>query len=154
MQRAIQYIVLAGLLGFVVVFVGRGLVALTGEATIVGQFGPDAPRGGCPQTDNCVSSYATEQPWAIDPLPCDADPATALAVATEHILDLGDVEQVGDGQFIAYSRIFRFPDDVRIEASSRGVEVLSSSRLGAGDLGVNRNRVEVLREEMLLDPRC
>ena len=44
------------------------------------------------------------------------------------------------------SMIFRFPDDLEILKLPRQkiVQVRSASRIGLGDLGVNRNRVETL----------
>lgn len=154
-QRFVQMavLVLAGV--FALLVVGRGLVYFTGDNSIVGQFSAEGPRGGCPQTDNCVSSYASEPPWAIDPIACAASPSDALTVFHDAVTGLGNVEVVTPGaSYIAYSRLFRFPDDVRVDVSTRGLEVLSSSRLGAGDMGVNRSRVEDLRATITSDPRC
>lgn len=154
-QRTVQGVVLTALVIAALFVVGRGLVYLTGDNSIVSGLGEDAPRGGCPQTDNCVSSHATQAPWAIEPLACDAGATTALAAAHDAIMASGDVEEVQPQEsYIAYSRLMRFPDDVRIAPSGRGVEILSSSRLGAGDLGVNRRRVESVREAMAADDRC
>ena len=45
------------------------------------------------------------------------------------------------------SRFFRFIDDVELrDAGDRVVHVRSSSRVGHSDMGVNRKRVEALRE--------
>lgn len=154
-QRFVQGAVLLALVVVALFVLGRGLVFVTGGNSIVGRFAEGAPRGGCPQTDNCVSSHATDDPWAIDPIACDATADEALAAFDAAVTDLPDVEVVEAGSsYVVYSRIFRFPDDVRVEASSRGLEVLSASRLGAGDLGVNRARVERLREAVAEDARC
>lgn len=154
-QRTIQSIllVLAGVVALL--FVGRGLVAFTGDNPIIGQFSAEAARGGCPQTDNCVSSLTDEQPWAIEPLACQATGIEAASVVHDAVLALSDVEVMTAGErYVVRSRLLRFPDDLLFQQSSRGIEVLSSSRLGAGDMGVNRSRVETLRVTIEGDPRC
>ena len=49
------------------------------------------------------------------------------------------------------SRIFRFVDDLELLRSETGdrVDVRSASRVGYGDWGVNRARVESLREALV-----
>ncbi len=48
------------------------------------------------------------------------------------------------------SRIFRFVDDVEfvLVPEQKTVHVRSASRTGSGDLGVNRRRVERLRDQL------
>lgn len=154
-QRTIQSIllVLAGIAALL--FLGRGLVAFTGDNPIIGQFAAEAARGGCPQTDNCVSSLTDEQPWAIDALACEATGVELASVVHDAVLTLHGVEVVSTGErYVVRSRLLRFPDDLLFQPSGRGIEVLSSSRLGAGDMGVNRSRVETLRLAVERDPRC
>lgn len=153
-QRTLQSIMLGVIVIAALVFVGRGLVYVTGGNAIVGAFS-ESERGGCPQTDNCVSSYATGEQWAIDPIACTAPRDQIAAVGHDAVVALGNVEVIEPGaSYIARSRLLRFPDDVRLETSSRGLEVLSSSRLGAGDMGVNRGRVETIRDTVAADLRC
>jgi uncharacterized protein (DUF1499 family) len=49
------------------------------------------------------------------------------------------------------SLIFRFVDDLELQSSEAGdrVDVRSASRVGYGDMGVNRKRVEALREALV-----
>ena len=49
------------------------------------------------------------------------------------------------------SRIFRFIDDVEflVNEDKKIIEVRSASRVGYGDFGVNRKRVEMLRNQYL-----
>jgi len=51
---------------------------------------------------------------------------------------------------VVSSLIFRFPDDLEIlKLPSKGIiQVRSASRLGLGDLGVNRNRIEYLYSQL------
>ena len=53
----------------------------------------------------------------------------------------------------ARSRIFRFVDDVDfvLDVRESVIHVRSASRVGHGDLGVNRRRVEQIRSALLGD---
>jgi uncharacterized protein (DUF1499 family) len=139
----------------VAVLAARAFIAATADQPAHGAFTATAPRGGCPTTPNCVSSYATEAPWAVEPLACDAPTGTALAVVHDAVLGLDRVDVVERGRrYVVRTRVLRFPDDLLVEPSERGLEVLSASRLGASDLGVNRARVESLRDAVAADGRC
>ena len=142
-------VVLAALL-----FLGRLVVGVVGAQPVMTGMNPDSERGGCPSTPNCVSTFATEEVHAIEPITCEADSETARAVFEDAIESLPQVEQLSDTSWVVRSRIMRFPDDVRIAVSERGIEVFSASRLGSGDMGVNRRRVEGLRELVTADERC
>ena len=137
-----------------VFFVGRFVVSVVGDEPVMLGLSQSTERGGCPGTPNCVSSYASTPEHAIDPIACDAPTDTAIEVFADAIDTLPDVERRNETSWVVYSRVFRFPDDVMIEISERGIEVYSASRLGSGDLGVNRSRIEQLREVIADDPRC
>lgn len=137
-----------------ILFLGRLVVGVVGGEPGMLGLNPGAERGGCPGTPNCVSSYAQTPEHAIDPIACEADTDTAVAAFADAIDTLRSVERLGDTHWVVYSRLFRFPDDVRISVSERGIEVFSASRLGAGDMGVNRRRIEKLREVLADDERC
>ena len=49
------------------------------------------------------------------------------------------------------SKIFSFVDDVEflLDNEEQVIHVRSASRVGYGDLGVNRDRVELIREEFM-----
>jgi len=52
---------------------------------------------------------------------------------------------------VCRSLIFRFPDDLEIlKLPNEGlIEVRSASRIGLGDLGVNRNRVNLIHNRLM-----
>lgn len=137
-----------------VYFLGRLVVGVVAAEPGILGLNASAERGGCPGTPNCVSSYAETPEHQIDPIACAADSPTAIAAFADAIDTLPGVERLGDTHWVVYSRIFRFPDDVRIQVSERGIEIFSASRLGSGDFGVNRDRVEQLREILAEDERC
>lgn len=114
------------------------LVACAGAAP---QNGPFAP---CPNSPNCVSSLATDSTHQIDPLPAgDLDRLQALVLSLPRT---ALVERTGDYLHVTFTtRLMRFVDDVEFRVAGDHIDVRSASRVGKGDLGVNRARVEELR---------
>lgn len=112
----------------------------------------------CPTSPNCVSSYApADDPMhAIAALPLPNEPAIDALVAALESLPRVEILVRDDGYIHATqrSRIFRFVDDIelRIDRDASVVHVRSASRVGYGDMGVNRERVEELRR-ILSDSR-
>lgn len=153
-ENVVRIALVVGLVVAAVFFLGRLIVGFVGGQPPLLGMNAAAERGGCPGTPNCVSSLATTPEHAIDPIACAAPSDTAIAVFADAIDTLPDVDRRTETAWVVYSRIFRFPDDVTIQTSARGIEVYSASRLGSGDLGVNRRRVEALRMIIEDDPRC
>lgn len=102
-----------------------------------------------PSSPNCVSSRAPagDRQHYIAPLPA-ADVARVKAVMAE----LPRAELVEEeGPYLRYvvsTRWLGFKDDVELEVGPDAVHVRSASRVGYGDLGVNRKRVEALRKAL------
>ena len=111
----------------------------------------------CPNTPNCVSSDARDSKHYVAPFAVrDASDATWQGVkrAVSRLPRTKIVED--DGNYVraeATSLIFRFVDDLELHfrRDQRLVGVRSASRVGSGDLGVNRRRVEKLRELLRAD---
>jgi uncharacterized protein (DUF1499 family) len=102
----------------------------------------------CPDSPNCVSSFEQRDSHAIAPLTGNI---SAVRAALEQMP--GAVIVTDDGNYIHAeftSRLMGFVDDVEFLAdpASGQVHVRSASRLGHSDLGVNRERVESIREMM------
>jgi len=152
--RFVKIVIGIALVLVTLLLVGRLIVNVAGREPFDFGLDAEADRGGCPGTPNCVSTYAVTTEHAIDPIQCHADSSTAVAVFADAIETLPDIERTGSQAWIVYSRIMKFPDDVRIDVTRRGIEVISASRLGSSDLGVNRRRVEHLRELITADERC
>jgi uncharacterized protein (DUF1499 family) len=105
----------------------------------------------CPDTPNCVSSEVGTapdklvQPFAAPSGRADFARLAALVAAWPRT----EVITTSDGYLHAESTslLLRFKDDVefRLDSDARVIHVRSASRLGKGDLGVNRKRVEGLR---------
>lgn len=153
--RILKVVVYGGLIVAGILLLGRLVVGFVGGQPPLLGMNSDTERGGCPGTPNCVSSFASTPEHAIEPIACDAaSQEDAIAAFADAMDTLPDLERTSDTSWIVYSRVFRFPDDVRIQVSNRGIEVYSASRLGAGDLGVNRARMEQMRELVAADVRC
>jgi len=125
-----------------------GLAIGSGRA----QPGPDGPLPPCPTTPNCVSSEAdpADRIHFVPPLPLPdgLDPIAALD-AFEAIVRAEPRTEVIDRtplrlQAIDRTRWLRFVDDVeaRVDVEARLLHVRSASRVGGGDMGANRRRVE------------
>lgn len=111
----------------------------------------------CPAKPNCVSSQASDPQQRIAPLLVTGTPAQVQA---QLLQVLGDIERakvvvIRDDYISAEvtSKIFRFVDDVVFYFPATGstetvVQVRSASRLGHSDLGVNRKRVELIRDRL------
>lgn len=109
----------------------------------------------CPDKPNCVSSQASNQAHAIDPFIYSGSAMEAMrrlktALATENRITVVR-EQGGYLHVEARSLVFRFVDDVEflIDAGQSLIHVRSASRTGYSDLGVNRRRVERIRQAFM-----
>jgi len=106
----------------------------------------------CPPTPNCVcSELSDDSEHFIEPIVLTS---TGLAVQQARLAGMlramgGQVGVVQDGYLSATftSALFGFVDDleIRIDAVAGLAQVRSASRVGRGDAGVNRRRVERLR---------
>jgi uncharacterized protein (DUF1499 family) len=105
----------------------------------------------CPGTPNCVCTF-DEGTAAIDPLTFSDSADTAWErlkkIVREHprtviVTDEGDYLHAE-----CTSLIFRFVDDLEfaLDREHRRIHVRSASRAGRSDFGVNRARVEAIRE--------
>lgn len=109
----------------------------------------------CPSTPNCVSSYAQDKAHYIAPLSYTVSDETAwqTVVRTVKSLPRNKIIQQSDGhlRLEVVTMIFRFVDDVDLvlDAENNKIQIRSASRVGYGDFGVNRRRVERIRKLFL-----
>jgi len=106
----------------------------------------------CPGKPNCVSSQAQDEPHRIAPLPFQGTAHSALqrlksilmAMPRTRIVQMTEAYLRAEAE----SRVFGFVDDVEIyvDAAAGLVHIRSASRIGYSDLGVNRQRVEAIRQ--------
>lgn len=115
------------------------------------------------KTPNSVSSQASLYPdhpqraYAdIAPLPLNGDAAATLARIGNIVeaMEGGEIVKREPGYLYAQftTRIMRYVDDAEFwfDPNAGVIQVRSSSRLGSSDLGVNRKRIEFIRQKLIL----
>ena len=108
----------------------------------------------CPSTPNCVSSQSQDAEHYIEPLTYQGDNYRDAMIRLKEIITnqprsyiVGESDNYLYAQFT--SQWLGFVDDVEFYANPDKpgvIEVRSASRLGESDLGVNRERIETLRQ--------
>jgi uncharacterized protein (DUF1499 family) len=106
----------------------------------------------CPSTPNCVSSDAADDAHAVPQFQLVVPPDEgwrAVRTAIEGLPRTKIVSSTDDYLHAECSRaVFGFVDDLELHLrpAEKLIAVRSAARLGYSDLGVNRKRVESLRE--------
>lgn len=105
----------------------------------------------CPGPGNCVCSEHPDQDAVIAPLAYHGEPEDAWQTVRDAVLETGGhIVDLTDLYLHATytSRLFRFVDDLelRLDRQTGVIHVRSASRVGRSDFGVNRKRVERLRQ--------
>lgn len=112
----------------------------------------------CPDSPNCVSTFAEDEEHGITPLTYEGSSDEAKARLLSVIQDMPRTQIVEDDRDYIHaeftSRIFRFVDDVefQIDPENNVIHFRSASRAGRGDMGANRNRMEAIREAFSTAP--
>ncbi|MDA1186125.1 MAG: DUF1499 domain-containing protein [Acidobacteria bacterium] len=105
----------------------------------------------CSHRPNCVSSDATDAPHAISPLVLRISPPEGWAAARIALAELPRTRVIAaTADYLraeSSSALLGFVDDVELHlrAEEGLIAVRSASRLGFGDMGVNRRRIDMLR---------
>ena len=111
-----------------------------------GRFAP------CPSSPNCVSCLASDDAHRIAPLPFSGSAAAAVDRLKAIVTSLPRASVVTATETYLHaefrSAVFRFVDDAEFYAdeSAGVIQVRSAARAGTSDLGVNRKRIETIRE--------
>lgn len=110
----------------------------------------------CPDGDNCVLSTSDTEPHAIPPLACPQADIALLADEIAGEVPRTRIDSVTSdyAHLTSRSLVFGFVDDVELLAQDDVVHVRSASRLGRNDLGVNRDRVEQIRDRLTTSQAC
>jgi len=108
----------------------------------------------CPSSPHCVSSLATNERHAIEPLRYVGSPVAArekLARVLGRMASLGYAVVLSEGDYLRAthtSKRMKYVDDMEFVFSQSQVGVIhvrSSSRIGYADGGANRRHVEEVR---------
>jgi Uncharacterized protein conserved in bacteria len=110
------------------------------------------PLAPCPSSPNCVSTQAQDQEHAIEPFRYQKSLVEAKEALKAIVLSLSRTELVEEDEtYLHYeftSLLLRFVDDVEFsfDDETKTIHFRSASRIGYGDLGVNRRRMEEVRK--------
>jgi uncharacterized protein (DUF1499 family) len=105
-----------------------------------------------PGKPNCVSSLATDAEHRVEPLELRGDVGAARATLEQIVADLPrSVLLAEDDAYLRFqfsSFVFRFKDDLEFHLvpADGVIHLRAAARVGHSDFGVNRRRVEVVRE--------
>ncbi|MGL1832213.1 DUF1499 domain-containing protein [Rhodocyclaceae bacterium SMB388] len=105
----------------------------------------------CPSSPNCASSLAQDSSHRVEPFRYTGNRDAARARLLAAIGTLSGERIVRDDADYLHvevtTQIMRFVDDLEFHFVGDGlIHVRSASRVGHSDLGVNRKRVEALRQ--------
>ncbi len=107
-----------------------------------GRFAP------CPASPNCVSTFASDADHHIDPLPLGNNLPQAKVRMYNVITAMPRVRVISNTPTYIHAEfrtaVWRFVDDVEFyfDEENGVIQMKSASRLGYGDAGVNRARME------------
>jgi uncharacterized protein (DUF1499 family) len=107
----------------------------------------------CPSSPNCVSTLAPPEDsrHAIAPYPYRKSQVDVKEVLKATVAGLPRTKLVEEEEaYLHYeftSRLLRFVDDVEflLDDATKTIHFRSASRVGYGDFGVNRDRMETIR---------
>jgi uncharacterized protein (DUF1499 family) len=107
---------------------------------------------GCPDAPKCVSSQVSDPRHFINPFIFNDQPSEAMQRLKQALLNEKRVTIIAEESTYlraeVRSLIFRFVDDVEFTLyPEQGlIHIRSSARIGYSDLGVNRRRIERIRQ--------
>jgi uncharacterized protein (DUF1499 family) len=131
------------------------LMAFTTSCSFAAPAGLGVKQGRlapCPSSPNCVSTQSPDESHRMDPIPYQGSMGEArervrgIVLAMPRTKIAGETDDYLHAEF--RSLIWRFVDDVEFlfDDASKRIHFRSASRVGHSDLGVNRKRMETIRE--------
>ena len=109
----------------------------------------------CPDSPNCVSSFASDEQHAIAAFQISGDPEAAWEALESELSGLLRVEIASHSadyiHAVFTTKVMRYRDDVEfyLDSASGEIALRSASRVGHGDMGANRERIESIRASLL-----
>lgn len=135
---AVGALAVIGLATLVAVRLFAGIVDPPTIGTSAGQLAP------CPDADNCVSTGTPEPRHAAEPVACPKAEVGDLVEELQRELPRTTVVAVVGtyAHLEVRSEVFGFVDDLELLVDDPVVQLRSASRIGANDLGANRERMD------------
>lgn len=142
-------ILFALVFAFFVLFFILGIMSKSGE--VPGLL--DGRLSKCPTKPNCVNSeYNDDASHYIDPINmAEENTVDSLSILKSIVQDMGGTIKAESDPYLAAtftSTLFRFVDDfeIRIDPVQKVIHLRSASRVGHSDRGVNKMRIELLKQ--------
>ncbi|MFK3961045.1 DUF1499 domain-containing protein [Guptibacillus hwajinpoensis] len=107
----------------------------------------------CPDKPNCVSSQSTDEKHGMKPISYNGTAEEALAKLKTILTNRKRTDIVEEGTHYIRaeekSKLFKFVDDIEfyIDTASESIHFRSASRTGYSDMGVNKKRMNEIKEE-------
>lgn len=108
----------------------------------------------CPASPNCVSSEASDEVHSIAPLRLAVEPQQAWTELVSLLEGMPRVRIVTRESGYLHAEfetpLMGYVDDVELllDPDAQAIAVRSASRVGYGDMGANRARIEQIRDEL------
>jgi len=153
-RRSLLFAPLAKLVAFAAIVAASSSIAGCGgrmPRALADGSGRLAP---CPASPNCVSSEATDEVHGIAPLRIRGEADAVWKGLAAHLASLPRVLVVtAESDYlhaVFTTRIMRYRDDVELalDPAAGTIRVRSASRVGYGDMGANRARIEAIRADL------
>jgi len=114
----------------------------------------DGKLSPCPDSPNCVSSFADDEDHKIDPFKFSI-PAEALMQKLKSVVSGREGARIMEPKELYLraeftSSFFKFVDDVEflIDPNTNTLHCRSASRVGYSDMGANRDRIVAILKEL------
>ena len=153
MSRTTKLILLGSLIGVSLPILYLALLSFISRRP--GNLGATQGRlAECPSSPNCVSSQAGDAAHQMDPIAFSGSPDEALKKLRSVVEGLPRAAIVtADPHYMHVeftTAIFRFVDDAEflLDADAHVIHFRSASRVGHSDLGLNRRRIEDIRQRL------
>ncbi|WP_432204938.1 DUF1499 domain-containing protein [Cetobacterium somerae] len=107
----------------------------------------------CPKSPNCVSSFSQNKSHYIKPIEIVGNVNEAREKLIQILKNLhGEILQENKDyiKVAFYSKFFKFEDiaEFQIDSNKKIINVRSAAQTGWYDFGVNRKRIEKIRQEL------
>ena len=110
----------------------------------------------CPSTPNCVCSFEKEsdKKHFVEALSYSTSEKEVMNKLKDILVNMPRTKVIEETENYIYaectSLIFRFKDDLEVylDSQAKFIHFRSASRVGHSDLGVNRKRVESIKEKL------
>ena len=124
----------------------------TSETKMIPKF--DGQLAPCPTSPNCVSSLASDEAHYVEPFVLTGTSTDCWAAIVSTVKALPRTQIMTETPDYLHaevrSRLFRFVDhfELAVASDKHRIDIRSASVTGHSDMGVNRERVEMLRDSL------